>query len=223
MIHPFADHLAELSRRDPRRQVFGASQHQYHSRPVPEQELLQVEAELGVALPPEYRDFMLLIGRGAGPYYGLWGPVGSANELRNQSENWTKYGGKPIRASAPFPFTAADLRELDAKRVAVGEPVFAEHAWPCDGCMPICDQGCAYSSVLVLAGEFAGSVFNLNNPGYSEGEWLPAWRPPGLWERGTPAPRELPPLPQPPTFNEWVYGWIERCLADLPAGQGLTT
>lgn len=82
--------------------------------------------------------------------------------------------------------------------------------------MPICEQGCTYWSVLILTGEFAGRVWDLDNSvGYC-GEWKPAVRPPGWLELGLPHRRELPPLSRPPTFGEWFESWIEQCLTDLP-------
>ena len=175
----------------------------------------QFEAELGVPLPTEYRDFLLYVGSGAGPYYGVWGPSESLAELRSVSLDYEAEQGKVIRPAVPFPLTAEDMRGIESRVAAGADAVWAERDWPCDGCLPICEQGCTFYSVLALAGEFAGRVFDLNNAvGYC-GEWLPARRPPGWWEFGRPHPRELPRLPGPPTFGEWFSGWVKRCRTDL--------
>ncbi len=82
ITHPALERLAELSRRDRGRKVFGACKHQYRSTPVEEAELKRLEAELRVSLPSEYREFLLKVGSGAGPYYGVWGPAEALSELR---------------------------------------------------------------------------------------------------------------------------------------------
>ncbi len=195
--------------------MFGARKHQYHSARVAEPEVGRLEAELGVALPAEYRDFLLRVGSGAGPYYGVWGPAEARSELRGLAQEYEAEEGKIVRPAVAFPLTSEDLQGIESRFAAGVEAVWVERDWPCDGCLPICEQGCTFHSVLALTGEFAGRVFDLNNAvGYC-GEWLPARRPPGWWEFGRPHPRELPRLPSPPTFGEWFAGWTERCRTDL--------
>lgn len=210
------EQLAELRRRDPGHKVFGASKHQYRSTPVPPAEVARLEATLGVPLPPEYRQFLLDVGHGAGPYYGVWSPAESLTEVQGLAQEYEAEEGKPVRSAGQFPLTADDLRVIEAKFAAGDKSPAAERDWPCSGCLPVCHQGCAFWSVLVLTGEFVDRIWDVGCfVGYS-GEWLPARRPPGWWEFGMPHPRELPRLPSPPTFGEWFAGWVERCLTDLP-------
>jgi hypothetical protein len=157
------------------------------------------------------------MGHGAGPYYGLWSPAESLAELQGLSEDYEAEMGMPIRPDESFPLTADDLRAIEARIVAGDTSPAAEGVWPCSGCLPICHQGCTFWSVLVLTGEFAGRVWDVACFMGFDGQWLPARRPPGMVGAGMPHPRELPPLPRPPTFGEWYAGWIERCLTDLPA------
>ena len=189
--------------------------HQYRSTTVEEAEVRRLEAELRVPLPAEYREFLLSVGSGAGPYYGVWGPAKAMSELRGLAQEYEAEEGKAVSPAAAFPLTAEDLQCIESRFAAGVEAVWVERDWPCDGCLPICEQGCTFYTVLGLTGKFAGRVFDLNNAvGYC-GEWLPARRPPGWWEFGMPHPRELPRLPSPPTFGEWFAGWVERCLVDL--------
>ncbi len=53
---------------------FGAKSHQYQwNPPASVEEVEEFEQKIGVRLPEEYRDFLLLAGNGgAGPYYGLF-------------------------------------------------------------------------------------------------------------------------------------------------------
>jgi hypothetical protein len=210
------EQLAELARRDPGYKVFGARKHQYRNTPVGEAVVRRLEAELGVPLPPEYREFLVDVGSGAGPYHGVWGPVEALSELRGLAQEYEAEEGKSVSPAATFPLLADDLRGIESRFAVGSKTPWAERDWPCSGCLPICEQGCTFWSVLALTGEFAGRVWDLNNAvGYC-GEWLPARRPPGWWEFGMPHPRELPRLASPPTFGEWFAGWVERCLTDLP-------
>lgn len=52
-------------------EVFGSQQHKYQSHPQPESELTTTEAAFALELPAAYRSFLLQVGSGAGPYYGL--------------------------------------------------------------------------------------------------------------------------------------------------------
>ena len=163
------------------------------------------------------------VGSGAGPYYGVWGAAEALSELRVLAQDYEAEGGVAVTPADPFPLTAEDLRGVESRFAAAADGPWVERDWPCGGCLPICDQGCTFYSVLALAGEFAGRVFDLNNDAGYCGEWLPARRPPGWWGSGRPHPSELPRLPSPPTFREWFSGWVERCRIDLTAVAELGT
>src|ERR1035438_353442 len=68
-----AEKLSLLKVRDPGLQLFGAATHRYSLKAcLPREELQEFEETVGVTLPEEYRDFLLLFGNGgAGPGYGL--------------------------------------------------------------------------------------------------------------------------------------------------------
>jgi hypothetical protein len=65
--------LARLDRRHAgrRRRVFGADQHGYRSSPVSLADVQDLEEYAGTALPDDFRQFLLNVGSGAGPYYGI--------------------------------------------------------------------------------------------------------------------------------------------------------
>jgi hypothetical protein len=164
---------------------------------------------------------LLRVGSGAGPYYGVWSPAEALFELRDMAQAYKAEMGETINPAALFPLTSEDLRRIEERRAAGIKEAWVERDWPCDGCLPICEQGCTFYSVLALTGEFAGRVFDVNNAVGYRGEWLPARRPPGWWNYGMPHPCELPPLSSPPTFGEWFSGWVERCRIDLAANADL--
>ncbi|HEY1064847.1 MAG TPA: SMI1/KNR4 family protein [Pirellulales bacterium] len=215
MSNPLCDQLAELARLDPNRKVFGAAKHGYQCTRADHSDLLNLETALGTALPVEYRRFLLEVGYGAGPYYGIWNPAESLAELQSLAQDYEAEEGRPVRTTDAFPLSRNDADTFDETVGSDGGPVAIESEWPCGGCLPICHHGCTFWSVLVLRGEFVGRIWDVACfVGYS-GEWAPGRRAPGWWEFGMPHPRKLPRLPSPPTFEEWYRGWIERCLTDL--------
>jgi hypothetical protein len=203
----------ELRASDHSLKIFGSEKHGYVSTPVDPAEVDRFEAELGTPLPAEFRNFLLELGYGAGPYYGIWSPQESPREVRMLIQDYMSEERKEVHANWPFPLTSAELDSILAQR-ADGKFCPAEHDWPCSGCVAIRDQGCTFWSVLILKGEFAGRVWDLANfVGYS-GQLLPATCPPGIVSIGFPA-LKLEPLPTPPTFGEWYRGCIDRCMSDL--------
>jgi hypothetical protein len=197
--------------------VFGARSHQYLSTPASEAEIAWLERELASTLPDEYRRFLLSVGYGAGPYYGLWSPRQAVAEISGICGEFAAEQGIRVRPCDPFPLTDQDLRLVEEKIRLEDEKPFAERSWPSSGCLPICHHGCTFWSALVLQGQFAGRIWDVASYVAYEGLWVPASRPPGWWEFGMPRPQALPPLPSPPTFLEWFSGWLERCFADLRA------
>ncbi|MGK5443254.1 SMI1/KNR4 family protein [Micromonospora sp. URMC 105] len=68
-------------------EVFGAKAHRWTlESPLSPAELAELEAQLGIELPEEYRSFLLHAGRGgAGPAYGLF-------PLRRVDGRWEREG-----------------------------------------------------------------------------------------------------------------------------------
>src|SRR5262249_2430677 len=110
--------LAELRELDRDLKVFGARAHRYEWSVVDAIAGENLEWLLGVTLPAEYREFLLDVGAGAGPYYGLWQPKQVFSELRSFAVEWEIEMRKPIRPAGEFPLTANDLREIEAKTAA---------------------------------------------------------------------------------------------------------
>src|SRR5688572_24780153 len=62
-----------LAAADPRCVRFGAATHRWRRRPaLTEGRVVSIEAEVGVALPEDYRAYLTAVGDGgAGPYHGV--------------------------------------------------------------------------------------------------------------------------------------------------------
>jgi hypothetical protein len=194
-FQPFWREAKALNGADWRRRVFGAGKHRYRAYPVGLSTMEKFEKWCGVSMPPGYRDYMLTIGYGMGPYYGLWSPAQTREELEMLLNDWED-GEKPSPAKM-FPYTMADAQAILARKAAKEKEPWGVSTWPIDGCIPICHQGCTYYSVLALTGECAGRVWDIDES--------------GLWFPGHPPSGAL----SPPTFEEWLMGWIESAREEL--------
>jgi hypothetical protein len=192
--------LARLAK-DPEIGVFGASGNSGHfflSKRHTSGEVERLEQKLGVRLPEDYRQFLLEVGSGAGPYYGLFSPAQILDWIECPLEEGI---GRPD-AALPFGFGRFDAEEIRKRPVDKTVEPALKMKWPCNGCIPICHHGCTFWSVLVTAGECEGSVWDVACYVSEDGLWQPAKRPPGILQRSD--------LPCPPTFFQWYEGWLEN-------------
>ncbi|MFO0555309.1 MAG: SMI1/KNR4 family protein [Polyangiaceae bacterium] len=176
----------------------------HHARqaPLAEAEVEAFEATHGVALPADFRAFLLQVsGGGAGPDYGLLGlapaafdalPSVVATLTTNEGEVFTAGTGKreplarPAEVRRPFALSAA-WSPVDAPR----PPNLPEDANPYDGCLVLSEIGCGYFHLLVVNGERAGEV----------------------WSDYTAADGALAPAAA--SFGQWYEGWLDRTLGAL--------
>lgn len=123
---------------------FGANVHNYQwNPPASIKEIEAFEQEIGVKLPEEYRDFLLLAGDGgAGPFYGLF----SLKEIRG----WLDWEIQPQKNPWLYPgLTIPEEEEQD------GIPEWEECR---RGCIPIGSQGDSYFTYLLVTGPNRGQV-----------------------------------------------------------------
>jgi hypothetical protein len=192
--------LNELRRRDPQFRVFGAWRHRYVLNPcLSEQQVREVEARLGIALPDDYRRFLLFMGNGgAGPAYGLF-----------SLEDSLAHSLEEVRLlREPFPHAKAwnlTQEELGLDRDRVPDYVAFDEAYFNDayakGALQICHEGCAYYFLLVVTG---------NERGY-------------MWFDGRASDGGIFPLSAPPdnsderlSFLAWYERWLDHALAGEP-------
>lgn len=124
--------------------VFGADLHHHRNQPVPEQQLAELEATMGCALPEDFRAFLSTIGVGAGPHYGVdWKLL----------ENSARAG-----CARPFP---------DAER----GPIYLDEAGDdeVEGCLGMSSLGCGDFTGIVTSGPARGRVVSMI---YNRDEWI---------------------------------------------------
>jgi hypothetical protein len=208
------ERLEALRWQDRKLTVFGASKHRYLTHRVSEAKLSELEQWCGVRLPEAFRRHLAGIGSGAGPYYGLWDPATIRKELDSLCGDYGTETNTSVSPARPFPYSQADAEQVRQRQAAGEKEPWITSTWPIDGCLPICHQGCTYWTVLVVSGECAGCVWDVADYEGFEGLWLPSSRPTGcILKRDELKP--LPPLPTPPSFEDWFWGWVERAETDL--------
>ena len=228
--------LNHLSTLDQQRKVFGANLHKYESHPVSDVELEQLEDELGVHLPADYRQFLQVVGYGAGPYYGLLGPKQILDELKNDASERPDQLRAPDR---PFPFSRQQAEEcwriMGERRCGW----LVERTWPVDGCIPICYEGCSFYSLIVTAGDLGGCIWSSSMDSFDNGDdnlfytYNLAPPPPGILEMlrfesmsnkdlaiEIQKPHWEPALSPEATFLVWYNAWLDQCLLDFMQGKG---
>ncbi len=161
--------------------VFGALGHQWVLEdPLARGELAELEAQIGVRLPEEYRDFLLHVSAGgAGPAYGLfpvrrvqgrWRWEGDGADLADSSrldEPFPDQGPDPellndLLAQCPEEEDFVDMEDFDAAMEAWDERwetvMFAPGRTA--GAMVISHLGCAQREWLIISGSHRGTIWS---------------------------------------------------------------
>lgn len=142
--------------------VFGASSHKYNFTKVSEAEIIAFENEYSITLPDEFRTFLLEVGCGAGPYYGIY----SFEKMRREINDWKDFLNKANNLNGSFKFNNKDTSEyIELKKNGV-KGYFYKILSSIEGWIPICHQGCTYYSILVLNGDQKGKVWSMNEEAF---------------------------------------------------------
>jgi hypothetical protein len=206
-----AERYREVAKRDRKFEIFGARKHKYRPKKVSAGEIKEFELVIGCDLPEDYRKFLLRIGTGVGPYYGLWSFDNIRKELNSIYEDYQDEYNVRARPCDSFELEeSAFLSESSEGKKAI----LIDAPKNPGGFLPICHQGCEYLNVMVLSGVLRGKVFGTSAFASTNAQWISATRPPGIVS----PPRkyaQLPKLPKCPTFSEWFAGWTDNALRDL--------
>lgn len=194
-------------------EVFGAFGHRWVvEEPLTLGELAELEAQTGVRLPEEYRDFLLHVGAGgADPAYGLfpvrrvrggWRWEGDGADLADLSrlaEPFPDRGPDPkllddLLAQCPEEECFDDIEDFDDAIEAWDERgdavLFAPERTV--GAIAICHLGCAQREWLILSGSHRGTV-------WSDCRADDVDLAPLLHDDGTPV-----------RFDRWYTDWLEK-------------
>jgi hypothetical protein len=196
MLDAALDRIAEKVRQARERDLrpFGAESSGIRplNPPLAEHEVAAVEARLGIALPADYLRFITRIGDGgAGPAFGLWRLSSELRELQADAH--------PELLATPFPHVASWNPDKDPEVIAFWRRADAGEVSEADedmqglreaaGTLPICDEGCGYTHLLVVTGPTRGTIW-IDSRGADAGF---------LWIKAT--------------FLEWYERWIDDVLA----------
>jgi hypothetical protein len=203
------EQIEALRKLDVRRSSFGAPSHRFHTRPITLNEVFVFEESCGIDLPKDYREYLLDVGFGAGPYHGLLTFRRISEELEQIYATYDEeYGGHQLPAD-DFGLESTIADALDR-----GLPLKFPAPVSSGGFIPVCEQGCEFLAVLVTTGKFRGRVFDTTDFAIYRSLWSAPKSPPGVVERGqsSAADDKMPPLP---SFTEWAEAWIRCCSRDL--------
>jgi len=164
-LHRIRKRIRELTEVDRDCTVFGANGHEWRlDEPLEPATIEAFERAWRIELPEELRWYLEYVsGGGAGPYYGLQGLPGD-EQAREQA------------LAEPF---IGDLGDEVAKQPSRR-----------GGYLLLADQGCGYTSVLVLGGPRRGEVLADMREAHE-----------GF-------------VPEAPSFLAWLEQWLERALAE---------
>ena len=218
MHSPWPDQLRQLATLDATQRVFGARGknkgwgHSYRSELLSEAEVVDFEQWCGCKLPDSYREYLLTVGVGAGPFYGLMPLEKIKEELGYIYESYAELGQLEVgRPGDPFALEATLVNRVRAQ-------VKCDAHFRCPpspgGFIPICYQGCEFIILMVASGALAGRLFTATHFGEASGDWFPAGRPPGIigYRKRFASLAGFAPWPD---FATWVDGWLEQCFSDL--------
>lgn len=193
--------------------MFGALGHQWVLEdPLTPGELAELEAQTGVRLPEEYRDFLLYVGAGgAGPAYGLF-PV------RRVEDRWRWEGdGAELadlsRLAEPFPEQGPDPKLLDELLAQCPEEEDFDDTGDFDDAMEAWDE--RWEAVMFAEERTVGALV-ISHLGCAQREWLviSGSHRGTVWSDCRVDDVDLVPLldgdGRPVGFADWYIGWLEK-------------
>ncbi|MDQ8755680.1 SMI1/KNR4 family protein [Sphingosinicella sp. LHD-64] len=223
-INRLLEKLERLRRLDRRRDYFGAggrAGHGYEIVPVDPGAVTAREAALGYSFPAEYRDWLLQVGCGAGPGYGLM-PLDDAGPVDWHDANPRAHGGDVARVED---ITLAHVAAIHPKRSDVPDYQYASYAHisadSVDHFLAVSDVGCGGYAGMIVAGPLRGKVFTTSCEVAEPRTALCALWPEGVYVR-TSNRREV--IIEPGNlfgFFDWYEDWLDRGIKDYSGGRGL--
>lgn len=171
--------LKELSQKDKGLNVFGSASHEYAlNDPISEERLEQLEDKYSCNFPLDYRSFLTVVGNGgAGPFYGVF-PI----EMQDDNYDMCGWGKGCLVGDLSKPFSydnewnlpseywenepnlnGDETEEEEDKLWEAWDKQIERDYWApniMNGAIPICHQGCAIRTWLVVSGSMKGTVWD---------------------------------------------------------------
>lgn len=182
--------LSTLKKLDRNREVFGASSHMYKNAKVSLVELESFENANDIKLTQEFRDFLLHIGTGAGPDYGIY----SLNQMKKEYNEWVFCIDENSKLSNQCQLTNADAFELIQSKQNDPNGFYHKRLKSANGILPIQTEGCTYYCYIILNGEQSGKIWAADS---NEFQTLPA----GLIAEFS--------------FFDWYENWLDKSISKV--------
>jgi len=220
-MHDIKDKLARLRQRDSECMLFGSKKHRYESTVIPENEIAAFERDLKHELPKEYRDYLMHIGFGAGPGYGLYSLDAIKKNYRyflNKNAEFDEEEDVGYGEIARFSDLKRSHLEMFVDKKIKQNPSSLSYIAPrvlsVEGGVVISQDGCTYYHVLVTRGEMTGTIWDVSFENefsaipkgvfYQSGGELTVRN--GVIVRNG---GEIKHRPEPFTFLEWMHHWLD--------------
>ncbi|MFI6122504.1 SMI1/KNR4 family protein [Streptomyces sp. NPDC051064] len=212
--------VAALGTQPASAKTFGSLGHRWTLEdPLADDELAELEAQMGVRLPDDYRNFLTSVGAGgAGPAYGLF-PV------RRVQGRWRWEGDGADLAdltmlARPFPDHGPDPEDLEALLVVRPEEEDFEEIEDFDDAIEAWDE--RWEPLMYAPERTAGAIV-ISHLGCAQREWLiiSGIHRGTIWSDCRADDTDLVPLldraGKPVTFARWYIDWLQT--AELTAHQ----
>lgn len=217
IIERLQSKLALLRSQDQKLALFGAGPpfgHGYRVNRVRAEQLAAKETALGIVLPQEYKNWLLAVGTGARPDYGLFGvekllPAPDANSVG---------AGGDVETVADI--TPAHIAALRGKWTSNPNNASLTISINSDRhLLIVSESGCGAYTCLATHGPMRGKIFALVSELTQPQTALSAVMPEGVfsWPGGIAGQGELTVDPSKHFgFYDWYENWLDRALAGVP-------
>ncbi len=189
-LKEISNKLAHLKRIDRNLQIFGAVSHKYQSEKISQTELETFEIENKIKLPSEFKDFLVHIGTGAGPDYGIY----TLSQMTKEFEEWAGCLDESSKLSNQCDLKNNDALELIQRKQNNPSEFHYRRLRNANGILPIQTEGCTYYCCIILNGEQHGKIWSTDS---NEFDALPAGI---VVEFG---------------FLDWYENWVDQCISKL--------
>lgn len=189
-LKEISNKLNQLKKADIRFNTFGSVSHLYNSNKSSIDEITEFESINEIELPSELKEFLLNIGYGAGPEYGIY----SLTEMLREHQEWASMLDEHSKLSNQCQLSDINAIELIHKKQNDPTSFHYKRLTNVNGILPIQTEGCTYFRFIVINGEQKGKIWAVD---INEFDALPA----------------LSDVES--NFLDWYESWLNNSLASL--------